>query len=574
MKCTLKAVSKPRILAMLLYLQAFVIMGFFTLHRIPRLVARVGTEIHSTIATTTEVAAILIAAILFMTARSIRLRRRQAWALAIILQISLICVSLERTIHYLFFYKNPTVAISTYGLSHLISEIVILSLLILWRDKFRTIAGPQTMSRVVSFALKSFSTSLAISFLFIYFDHRLFITAPSITEALRLIFKGFIGVSDSLSYSTSRVQERVELLLGGLGIINALAISVKLFKPFEKKTELNPDDEHGLRALLSQNSDSDSLAYFVLRDNKSIMWSRNKKAAIAYTVVNGVMITTGDPVGDRESWPDAIARFIEEAELHAWIPCVYGCSEIAGEIWVRETQFTALEIGDEAIVLTKDFTLEGSAMKNVRQMIARVNRAGITTITKQVKEMTSIEREGLAHFAQKWRRGGDERGFSMALGRFCDVRDPDLVLTWGELNGEPIALLQFVPWGNNGLSLDIMRRSEKAEGGINETLIAATIEWGRTRGIEKLSLNFATFRSIFERGSRLGAGPIVRMSYRVLKYLSRFAQMETLYRFNAKFRPEWEPRFIIYPGASNLLPVTIAILTIESFWPPLKLNKR
>jgi lysyl-tRNA synthetase class 2 len=160
-----------------------------------------------------------------------------------------------------------------------------------------------------------------------------------------------------------------------------------------------------------------------------------------------------------------------------------------------------------------------------------------------------------------------ERGFSMALGRFCDLRDPDCIITWAECNGEILALLQFVPWNKNGLSLDLMRRSPDAETGVNELMICATLEYARTHEVEQISLNFASFRSIFEKGKKLGAGPITRINHRILIFLSRFFQMESLYRFNAKFRPTWEPRYVVFPGISHLGRVGIAILTIESFIP-------
>ena len=115
-----------------------------------------------------------------------------------------------------------------------------------------------------------------------------------------------------------------------------------------------------------------------------------------------------------------------------------------------------------------------------------------------------------------------------------------------------------------------MRRSKDAISGVNELLISATIEYARSQGISRLSLNFATFRSIFEKGERLGAGPITRFNHKVLILMSRFVQMESLYRFNAKFQPVWEPRYILFPSIGHLGRVAIAILRIESFLP----NKR
>jgi lysyl-tRNA synthetase class 2 len=105
---------------------------------------------------------------------------------------------------------------------------------------------------------------------------------------------------------------------------------------------------------------------------------------------------------------------------------------------------------------------------------------------------------------------------------------------------------------------------------VNELLITATIEYSTAQAIAKISLNFATFRSIFEKGERLGAGPITRFNHKVLIQVSRFVQMESLYRFNAKFQPVWEPRYILFPSIGHLGRVAFAILRVESFLP----NKR
>ena len=45
-----------------------------------------------------------------------------------------------------------------------------------------------------------------------------------------------------------------------------------------------------------------------------------------YRVVSGVMLASGDPIGDVEAWPGAIERFMDEAKAHSWTPAVMGCS--------------------------------------------------------------------------------------------------------------------------------------------------------------------------------------------------------------------------------------------------------
>jgi lysylphosphatidylglycerol synthetase-like protein (DUF2156 family) len=163
------------------------------------------------------------------------------------------------------------------------------------------------------------------------------------------------------------------------------------------------------------------------------------------------------------------------------------------------------------------------------------------------------------------RRGEFERGFSMVLGRIFDPRDEGLILcvVTGP-NGEPAALCQFVPArGIGGFSLDLMRRdtSEHPNGLIDFALVS-TIEHLRQLGHQGLSLNFAALRSVLD-GER-GDGVTQRVERWALKKMSSFLQIETLWRFNAKYEPEWLPRYVVYDTAEHLVPVVLAILRAES----------
>ena len=114
------------------------------------------------------------------------------------------------------------------------------------------------------------------------------------------------------------------------------------------------------------------------------------------------------------------------------------------------------------------------------------------------------------------------------------------------------AILHFVPWGTDGLSLDLMRRDRAAQPGLNDFLIVETIKRAPDLGVKRISLNFAMFRSALERGERIGAGPVLRAWRGILVFLSRWFQIESLYKFNAKFRPEWVPRFFVFTGTRDM----------------------
>jgi lysyl-tRNA synthetase class 2 len=560
--------SAPRFLSIFLVIQSASIIGLFSTHRFPQFVRVIGNDLHSSITETTDSAAVIIAVALLLIARGISQKRRRAWQFATILQSLLLLMGIFHTGSRLLFHQGTIhVQFGNVGITHLIFEIALLAALIAKREDFNTIANPHTRKSDLLYFLKVTGLSYFVAVLIIYLERTRFTHHLSVLEVFVTALKGLIGVSGPVAFLRAQNQERTENLLLALGLLVAVTTIFRALRPIERIAQLSLQDKSAMSELIARYPSEDSLAYFSLRDDKDVIWAKNRKAAIAYSVINGTMLASGDPLGDPECWPAAIEEFILEADRHAWVPAVYGCTEKAGEIWRRETECDALEIGDEAIVLVQDFDISTPRLKSVRQMVNKARKEGYETHTKRISDLTSDERNALSRYAQEWRRGGDERGFSMALGRFCDRQDPEAVISWATVGGRYIALLQFVPWGSNGLSLDLMRRASDSAPGINEFLIFSTIEYSRTQAISRISLNFATFRSIFEKGERLGAGPITRFNHKILILLSRFVQMESLYRFNAKFQPVWEPRYILFPSIGHLGRVAFAILRVESLLP-------
>ena len=558
----------PRLISILLLIQSASIIGLFSAHRFPHFVRVVGNDLQSSITQTTDAAAVIIAVALALIARGIALKRRRAWQLATVLQSVLFIMAIFHNTHrFLSHHRTTQIIFGNFGLTHLFFEVSLLLALIIKRKTFNTVTDPHTRKSDFIYFLQVTGLSFLVALIIVFFDRDRFVHRLSTLEIFQTAAKGIFGVSGPVAFSMVRTQERVENLLVGLGLLIAISTIFRVLRPVVRIARMTSEDKVAISDLIAKYPSDDSLAYFALRDDKNVIWAKNGKAAIAYSVVSGTMIASGDPLGDPECWPAAIEAFIHEAQRHAWIPAVYGCTELAGEIWQRETECDALEIGDEAIVFVNDFNVETPQLKSVRQMANKARKENYQTVTRKISELSQIERVELSKLAQEWRRGGDERGFSMALGRFCDLQDPNAVITWSHVEGVYKGLLQFVPWGIEGLSLDLMRRSTDSISGVNELMISETIIYARANSISKISLNFATFRSIFEKGERLGAGPITRFNHKVLILLSRFVQMESLYRFNAKFQPVWEPRYILFPSIGHLGRVAIAILRVESFLP-------
>ena len=61
----------------------------------------------------------------------------------------------------------------------------------------------------------------------------------------------------------------------------------------------------------------------------------------------------------------------------------------------------------------------------------------------------------------------------------------------------------------------------------------------------------------------------------ILLFASRWFQIESLYKFNAKFCPVWVPRFFVFSGTRDAPRVAIAALEAEAFlvWPTVEVRR-
>jgi lysyl-tRNA synthetase class 2 len=513
-----------------------------------------------TLVNVTHTVSVIIGLLLLMLSHGLKRRKRRAWeAVTMLLAASVV-------VHVIPFREDRIV-------TAVVSALVVGALLY-FRAEFYAVGDPRTRWRALRVFLGLVLADVAIGLTYILLARGL-AQDYSLWQRVVHVVYGLVGVSGPVRFVPERRSDLFGLLTSALGLFTLVVTAYLFFRPARPAGRLGQQDAERVRELLKKQGDRDSLGYFTLRSDKSIIWSPTGKSCIGYRVVSGVMLAGGDPLGDPEAWPGAIHAFLDEAARHAWVPAVMGCGELAAEVWCREGDLTALELGDEAVVEVADFSLKGRPMRNVRQMVARVERSGYVA---DVRRAGDVGCEQIAEFARQagsWRGNPTERGFSMALGRLGAPGDENCVIATATENGVLRGILHFVPWGAEGLSLDLMRRDRPAQPGVNDFLIVETIKAAESLGIKRISLNFAVFRSALERGERIGAGPVLRLWRGILLFASRWFQIESLYKFNAKFTPAWVPRFFVFPGASDAPRVALAALEAEAFlvWPKLELRR-
>lgn len=364
---------------------------------------------------------------------------------------------------------------------------------------------------------------------------------------------------------TGRPHGFVNTLLGLFGAAALLAAVVTLFRAQRSHNALTGNDESALRGLLLQYGADDSLGYFATRRDKAVVFAPSGKAAITYRVEIGVCLASGDPIGDPEAWPHAIEAWQTLASRYGWATAVMGAGETGATAYAK-AGLTVLQLGDEAILRTREFNLSGRDMRQVRQAVTRVRRQGVTVRIRRHRDVPAEEMAETIRLADAWRDTETERGFSMALGRLGDRLDGDCLLVQAiDADDDIVGILSLVPWGPSGVSLDLMRRKPTSPNGVVELMVTELATNSDQFGITKVSLNFAVFRSVFEEGSRIGAGPILRIWRSILVFFSRWWQLEALYRSNVKYQPEWVPRYLCFEDNRELLRVGFASAIAEGF---------
>jgi lysyl-tRNA synthetase class 2 len=357
-----------------------------------------------------------------------------------------------------------------------------------------------------------------------------------------------------IPFDDSGAQFAVRLLVVAALFLTAWTV----FRPRRPSSVTDASERRRARQLVLVHG-RDTLAPFKLRRDLEYLFSPAGDAFLGYRAEGGAMLVAGDPVGPESAVAELMEGAVAFARSHGLRLGAVGASEAAALGW-RGLGLRAVYVGDEAIVDAKAFTLEGRPIRKVRQSISRLEAAGYTMTLGAIRHLPRKTLAELEAVSARWRGGEPERGFAMATtladpaareGLVAIARDPD-----GAVRGW---LLYLPTFGRAAMSLALMRRDRDTPNGLMEFLVARSVEALRNSGVDEVSLNFAAFA----RSLRDPHGLVDRVAGRVLALASRWYQIESLYRFNAKFFPRWEPRYLVFESRAAFPRIGLATLVAE-----------
>ena len=354
----------------------------------------------------------------------------------------------------------------------------------------------------------------------------------------------------------------IDVLIAGAAAISVLALR-SLVRP---ATSTNRHLEHEYRAAraIVDAHGTDSLSPFLLRPDKALAFAAG--GVLAYRVIGGTAVISADPVAPAGATGEVLSAFRDQARRRGWQIVLWGAAETHLEAY-RALGLHAMCVGEEAFVDPRTFTLEGRAVRKLRQSVHRVTRRGWTISAYDGRELDAWLESEIELVAQRWHDDHPHvHGFAMGMGSFTSaLRPDDLYVLARSPSGELGGVMRFVTCGDT-LSLDTMHRVGETPNGLNEALVARAMAEAGRRGVVEVSLNYAGLAHLIRRepSSNRAARTLTRLA---VAPLHRRFQMDRLVRFNEKFSPQWRPRYLVYESRAAL-PLTIArVLQAEGYLP-------
>ncbi|HVD48727.1 MAG TPA: phosphatidylglycerol lysyltransferase domain-containing protein [Gaiellaceae bacterium] len=352
--------------------------------------------------------------------------------------------------------------------------------------------------------------------------------------------------------------------IGFAGLLTLVWCAYVLFRPLAVPRVLPGIEVRRAARDVVRRHGSDTLAYFKLRRDQHYLFSPDRQAFLGYRVEAGVLLVSGDPVGPEAAIPSLLRELSLFAETRGLRLAALGAGELVRPLW-EQLGLRSMYLGDEAVVETGSFSLEGRAIRKVRQSVTRLEKHGYRAELVRLGQLSDAELAELEAVSVSWRRGDVERGFTMSLDELRREDHGDSLVVLGrDAEGHIGGFLHFAPsYGRAAVSLSLMRRRLDTPNGLMEFLVARGLELLRERGVEEASLNFAAFARFVHAPRGWGE----RVAGRGLLIADAFFQIERLHRFNAKFFPRWEPRYLMYERVQALPRVGLAALWVEGQLP-------
>ena len=360
------------------------------------------------------------------------------------------------------------------------------------------------------------------------------------------------------------VDIEATLLFEWTGVVFWVAASILVFVTFRKPVDaLDPRDAARARAMLIAGTGS-PLSWMTTWTGNTFWFSSDGSSYVAYRVISGVALTTGDPVGPPGHLRDTIGEFAEFATENGWIPCFYSVTDDVRAI-TDSMGWSGLQVAEETILDLGEIAFTGKRFQDIRTALNRAKKSGITAEWINYPHAAIAVKDQIVAISEEWvaDKGMPEMGFT--LGGLNEIDDDNVrcLIAIDEertVHGVTSWLPVYRDGRIVGWTLDFMRRRSEGFRPTMEFLIASAALSLESEGVEFLSLSGAPLAKVAtDDGSdsvELEAMTLSGVMDNVLEFLGRTLEpvygFRSLLAFKSKFQPRYVPMHMVFADPAAL----------------------
>lgn len=323
-------------------------------------------------------------------------------------------------------------------------------------------------------------------------------------------------------------------------------------------------DDDRLRALLRRHGGG-TLGFMATWPGNTPWFSDDGEAAVAYRVINGIAITMSDPICAPARAEQTVRGFAAFCDVNGWTPVFYSAHAQYLPIF-EALGWQHMSVGEETIVRTTGLELTGKPWQKVRQALNRGIKEGLTTVWTSWRELPLATAAEITAISEEWVAEKELPEMGFTLGGMDELKDDDVRLMLAVApDGRLQAVTSWLPVYRDdavvGWTIDFMRRADDSMNGVMEFLIASAALHMKETGAEVLSLSGAPLATKPVAAGEQAPPPTAMT--RLLEWLAHTLEpaygFSSLFRFKAKFNPEYETISMAYPDPLALPAIGVAI---------------
>ncbi|MFI6431073.1 bifunctional lysylphosphatidylglycerol flippase/synthetase MprF [Rhodococcus oryzae] len=332
------------------------------------------------------------------------------------------------------------------------------------------------------------------------------------------------------------------------------------------------EDTERARKLLCASGGSPLSWMTTWRGNK-YWFSADGTSYVAYRVIAGVALTTGDPVGPPDRLRVNVTDFAEFASGSGWIPCFYS---VTGEL--REVTdsmgWSGIQVAEETVLRLDDLAFTGKKFQDVRTAVNRAKKDGISAEWISFPEAPLSITDQITAISEEWvaDKGMPEMGYT--LGGLEEIDDPQVrCLVAVDAERTVHGVTSWMPVYRDGRvvgwTLDFMRRRSEGFRPAMEFLIASAAMLLKEEGAEFVSLSGAPLAKVVspeaaaDTEEDLERSTLSTVLDRLLDVLGKTLEpvygFRSLLAFKSKFQPEYVPMHMTFADPAALPSIGNAI---------------